>query len=160
MVEKVTIFSNFGEEATLDAIDAKRALQLHPEEWSTKPFSADEIKKGKAEKVSKDKIAARIRAEEQGKAAPVEEVKPLTASERSELDRLRKEAEDARSKGGPAAPLEPIDEAAMRAELNKSNATELADLAKAENIAVEADDDKKTLVTKIIAGRKAIAAQV
>jgi len=41
MPEQVTLHHKDGSKAKMDSVDARRALQEHPEEWSTSPFAKD-----------------------------------------------------------------------------------------------------------------------
>jgi len=164
MVEKVTIFSAWGETATLESIDARRTLQRHPDEWRKQPFPESEHAKGLKAKVEREARERAVIASQQAAVAAPVQIDPrvldaaVKAGVEEELRRREKEAADA---SNPAAKHAADEEAAWRADLTKAGVTaeQLQQIANDENIPVEPTDSKKALVEKIVAGRKTAAAQ-
>lgn len=160
MVEKITIHSAWGENATLDSIDARRTVKQHPDQWRMQPFPAGDIEQGKADKVKREAHERAVLASQRAaEVAPVQiDPKVIEAAVKAgvaeELRRREQEAADPRLKQVAE------EEAAWRVDLTKpgTTAAQLHKIAEAENIPVESDDNKATLIEKIIAGRKTAAA--
>ena len=165
MPEKMIIHSAWGEEATVDAVDGRRAVQNHPDEWSTKPFPESGHKKAAEKKAEREAQERAVQASQRAAAvpAPVQIDKKMLdeAIKTGVEEELRKREQEAReaSPDGQAAKQAAEDEAAWRADLGKMSNAQLTTLAKEENVAIEGDDNKASIIDKIVAARKLAAAE-